>query len=117
MEGSGGGFMRQLACDGPPGEWGSAWRAPSSLAPRARPTPEARAKENAQVRTQSWGAWAASFLGAPEEETMEGADADGIGGGEEEWRDVLVERVECEVPVRVWPANTAFKAAEVVFDV
>ena len=32
-------------------------------------------------------------------------------------RDVRAEMVECEVPVRVWPANTAFKATEVVFDV
>ena len=38
-------------------------------------------------------------------------------GNEEEWRDVKVEMVECEVPIKVWPGNTAFKATEVVFDV
>jgi len=40
-----------------------------------------------------------------------------FGGGEKGWTDVKVEMVECEVPVRVWPGNTAFKAVEVVFDV
>jgi hypothetical protein len=39
------------------------------------------------------------------------------GNGEEGWRDVKVEMVECEVPVRVFPGNTAFKALDVVFDV
>lgn len=31
--------------------------------------------------------------------------------------DVRLETVEAEVPVRVWPGNTAFKASDVVFDV
>jgi hypothetical protein len=39
------------------------------------------------------------------------------GNGEEGWRDVKLEMVECEVPVRVFPGNTAFKALDVVFDV
>lgn len=39
------------------------------------------------------------------------------GGGEEGWRDVKLETVECEVPVKVFPGNTAFKALDVVFDV
>lgn len=39
------------------------------------------------------------------------------GNGLEGWVDVKVEMVECEVPVRVFPGNTAFKALEVVFDV
>lgn len=39
------------------------------------------------------------------------------GGGEEGWRDVRLETVECEVPIKVWPGNTAFKAMDVVFDV
>ncbi|KAL0945622.1 hypothetical protein HGRIS_014776 [Hohenbuehelia grisea] len=40
-----------------------------------------------------------------------------FGGGEGGWTDVKVEMVECEVPIRVWPGNTAFKAVDVVFDV
>ena len=39
------------------------------------------------------------------------------GNGEEGWQDVKLEMVECEVPVRVFPGNTAFKALDVVFDV
>ncbi|KAF8907707.1 Rgp1-domain-containing protein [Gymnopilus junonius] len=38
-------------------------------------------------------------------------------GGEDGWRDVKLETVECEVPVKVYPGNTAFKALDVVFDV
>lgn len=36
---------------------------------------------------------------------------------EEDWKEVKVEMVECEVPIKVWPGNTAFKATEVVFEV
>ncbi|KAG5718894.1 Retrograde Golgi transport protein RGP1 like protein [Termitomyces sp. T112] len=64
-----------------------------------------------------------------EEEEEEGYDgikpdlAGGVGvgvsygGGEDGWKDVRMETVECEVPVRIWPGNTAFKAADIVFDV
>lgn len=40
-----------------------------------------------------------------------------IGGGESGWGELRVETVECEVPVSVWPGNTAFRPVEVVFDV
>jgi hypothetical protein len=36
---------------------------------------------------------------------------------DEEWSAVKVETVECEVPIKVWPGNTAFKASDVVFNV
>ncbi|KIK65894.1 hypothetical protein GYMLUDRAFT_70155 [Collybiopsis luxurians FD-317 M1] len=39
------------------------------------------------------------------------------GGREARWRSVKLETVECEVPVRVWPGNTAFRPVDVVFDV
>ena len=50
---------------------------------------------------------------------MAGGVGQGVnfGSGEEGWTEVKVETVECEVPVRVWPGNTAFRAADVVFDV
>lgn len=38
-------------------------------------------------------------------------------GGTEGWREVKLETVECEVPVKVFSGNTAFKALDVVFDV
>ncbi|KAF9449322.1 Rgp1-domain-containing protein [Macrolepiota fuliginosa MF-IS2] len=38
-------------------------------------------------------------------------------GGEEGWKEVRLETVECEVPIKVWPGNTAFRAVDVVFDV
>ncbi|TFK28374.1 Rgp1-domain-containing protein [Coprinopsis marcescibilis] len=42
-----------------------------------------------------------------------GVDFEGGDG----WRNVRLEVVECEVPVRVWPGNTAFRAMDVVFEV
>jgi len=38
-------------------------------------------------------------------------------GSEEGWRHVRLETVECEVPIKVWPGNTAFRAIDVIFDV
>lgn len=40
-----------------------------------------------------------------------------VGGGDEGWSELRAETVECEVPIRVWPGNTAFRPMEVVFDV
>lgn len=39
------------------------------------------------------------------------------GGREVSWQEIKLETVECEVPVSVWPGNTAFKPVDVVFDV
>ena len=48
----------------------------------------------------------------------DGGEVD-LGAGEEDegWREIAVETVECEVPVMVWPGNTAFRPEDVVFDV
>jgi len=46
----------------------------------------------------------------------EGEEVD-LGAGDEGWRELVVETVECEVPVMVWPGNTAFRPEDVVFDV
>ncbi|KAF9265604.1 Rgp1-domain-containing protein [Marasmius fiardii PR-910] len=47
-----------------------------------------------------------------------GVDFSGCGrGGEGEWEEVKTEMVECEVPIRVWPGNTAFRSVDVLFDV
>ena len=52
-------------------------------------------------------------MGANMRETKVGSKS----AGEEDWKEVRVEMVECEVPIKVWPGNTAFKATEVVFEV
>jgi hypothetical protein len=141
---------KQLIRDGPPGEWGSSFRAPAGLAPLEKPDRDAVARAQEQAKaSMGWGAWAASLLGAGDgesyhdgdvwdeeyngDETLdgegEGAEAhkekmkirreeeERVSGGESGWQEVKLERVECEVPIRVWPGNTAFKAMEVVFDV
>lgn len=85
--------------------------------------------------TSSWSSWIASALftpttPAPEpkyhdgdeddgSEPQDGASDSGSNADNESvgWEEMRVELVECEVPVRVWPGNTAFRAPEVVFDV
>jgi len=73
---------------------------------------------------RSWATYLASpFIGATTETYSDGNEADEINGDDpvaeddEGWSPIKVETVECEVPIKVWPGNTAFKAAEVVFEV
>jgi hypothetical protein len=54
------------------------------------------------------------------DEVLTDEEAEGevdLGAGEEGWRELAVETVECEVPVVVWPGNTAFRPEDVIFDV
>ncbi|RDB27414.1 hypothetical protein Hypma_004304 [Hypsizygus marmoreus] len=135
--------IKHLVRDGPRGEWGSAWRAPSGIAPLEKPVKsQAPVPQTPPPSTpKSWVAFfASSFLGTGEREYHDGdeqetEDEEGVydgvkpdmaggvgvgvnfGGGEEGWKDVKLETVECEVPIKLWPGNTAFKAADIVFDV
>ncbi|KAI0294813.1 Rgp1-domain-containing protein [Russula brevipes] len=106
----------RLALGGAPSEGGLAWKvrlcllvavaapgaphlgADGQLAPRSRPPkpperpespPSDRGTASPPPQTRSW----------------------------EGWRELAVETVECEVPVTVWPGNTAFRPEDVVFDV
>jgi RAB6A-GEF complex partner protein 2 len=115
--------MKHLVRDGPKGEWGSSWKATRGIAPMERPVQEPGTRIPAA--SQSWTSFfATAFLGVEEADNTEGAETEGqmgietdYGGGEDGWVDVRVETVECEVPIKVWPGNTAFKAMDVVFDV
>lgn len=126
QEGPDGVRMKHLVRDGPRGEWGISWAAAKTLAPSERMPPGllAPSTTNMPRPTQSWTSFFTSaILGSTEpmnqyhdgdedieeEEEQEGNEAD--------WKEVPVEMVECEVPIKVWPGNTAFKAAEVVFEV
>jgi RAB6A-GEF complex partner protein 2 len=126
--------IKHLVRDGQRGEWGSSWKATASIAPMERPD---EASRELSQQTQTWGQFfATSFLGAGESEFNGGNEADvdvdasgegmwdgegeaqrDFGGGDDGWKDIKVETVECEVPIKVWPGNTAFKATDVVFDV
>lgn len=135
-EGPDGVRTRHLVRDGRRGQWGSSWKAAQSIAPLERPAPPSSSsaarpnptEESTPVPANtalSWVSYLASSLLGPSnvgyhdgDEELEDEDGeDGGVGPEEAWRDVKVEMVECEVPVKVWPGNTAFKATEVVFDV
>ncbi|KAI4526782.1 Rgp1-domain-containing protein [Schizophyllum commune Loenen D] len=136
--------LKSLVRDGPRGEWGSAWSATEGIAPLVR-EPQ-RARPPTHRAAPSWGyglgTLTAALLGSGTAEgegegdkadvTINGSgEYDGIkpdpaggvgmgvnfGGKEDGWRPVRVETVECELPIKVWPGNTAFKALDVVFDV
>ena len=128
--------VRGLVREGARGQWGSTWVATDSLAPLERPSkkaaelllPPGSPKAQAPApQTRSWMSLLTSaLLGMSEggfhdgDEGPTDEDADGevdLGAGEEGWREVAVETVECEVPVTVWPGNTAFRPENVVFDV
>lgn len=109
--------LKQLAQDGPAGEWGTPYKAYPSIAPKERPTSNGQGVQTSSTWRQYF---VSSFLGIGEREYHDGdeeVEEARREGEEEEWRDVRVETVECEVPISVWPGNTAFKAMDVVFDV
>jgi RAB6A-GEF complex partner protein 2 len=130
--------VRGMDREGPRGHWGSSWVPTDSLAPRERPpkpppekppSPPPPPTSTTTTQTRSWASlFAATFLGMSEggvhdgdevltdEDEADGGEVD-LGAGEEGWREIAVETVECEVPVMVWPGNTAFRPEDVVFDV
>jgi hypothetical protein len=113
--------LKQLVQDGPAGEWGTPYKAYPSIAPKERPKKD----EQSVASSSTWAQFMTSFLGSGEREYDDGNDEEeeeeeepkARGGDEDEWKEVNVETVECEVPINVWPGNTAFKAMDVVFDV
>ncbi|KAH9177078.1 Rgp1-domain-containing protein [Lactarius sanguifluus] len=129
--------VRGMVRDGPRGQWGSTWVPTDSLAPRERPPKVAepakvKPAQASSPQVRSWASFLAStFLSVSEGGFHDGDEAltdeeDGeglaegevdIGAGEEGWRELVVETVECEVPVTVWPGNTVFRPEDVVFDV
>jgi len=126
--------VRGMVREGPRGHWGNTWIPTDSLAPRERlpkPPPPPPAQNTllptSPTQTRSWASlFASTFLGGAGDEVLTDEDEDDADGGEvdlggageeEEWREIAVETVECEVPVIVWPGNTAFRPEDVVFDV
>ncbi|KAG6864955.1 hypothetical protein C0991_006142 [Blastosporella zonata] len=137
-------YVKGMVRDGGRGEWGSAWHAPKSIAPMEKPPlPPTPRPPQTPATPLSWGAFlAASLFGSGGESEYHDGDLNGeveeedivydgvkpdlaggvgvgvdFGGGEEGWRDVKLETVECEVPIKLWPGNTAFKASDIVFHV
>ncbi|KAF9242341.1 Rgp1-domain-containing protein [Melanogaster broomeanus] len=113
--------LKHLVRHGPAGEMGTAYRASPSIAPMECSKPEALSKQPPSTWTQFF---VTSFLGTAEREYHDGDEEveeenewKDKGDEEDKWKEVRVETVECEVPINVWPGNTAFKAMDVVFDV
>ena len=77
-----------------------------------------------KIKSRAFGSGAGLGIGVGEDvldETRVNRDLTSeeldIGGGDEGWGELRAEMVECEIPIRVWPGNTAFRPMEVVFDV
>lgn len=132
--------FKVLERDDEKGEWGSSWRALPTLCPLERIAPPSSPSPSSSSplsppQSQSWSSFFTSTLlgttsPAPTDDAEQENDWDGVrvdergeekgvnfAGEEEGWRNVRMETVECEVSVRVWPGNTAFKPTDVVFDV
>ena len=110
--------LKTLVRDGPNGEWGVSWRGAPSIAPLEQISDATAAGTPNGVR--SWASYFASPFTSSGSERDHGGDELDEGDeceAEEEWSAVKVETVECEVPIKVWPGNTAFKASDVVFNV
>ncbi|KAL4069146.1 Rgp1-domain-containing protein [Scleroderma citrinum] len=117
--------MKSLIRDGPAGEWGTPYRASPTIAPMER------LKAGPQDMTPQSSSWTqylvTSILGNGDRRYHDGDEEvhDGVQDRgwaehrerEDGWQEVKVEMVECELPITVWPGNTAFKAMDVVFDV
>lgn len=139
--------FRSLERDGLRGEWGSSWRASKSLAPLEKPrlgNEKVKLRSWAQLLYDSvWNTVSTIGMEDGRNQHHDGNESDvesrmgdersydgikpdlaggvGVGvnfaGGEKGWREVKLETVECEVPIKVWPGNTAFRALDVAFDV
>jgi hypothetical protein len=110
--------LKTLVRDGPRGEWGISWRGAPSIAPLEQINDATAVSSPSGLR--SWTSYLASpFTGTGSERYYEEDELDEGDEREvdEEWSAVKVETVECEVPIKVWPGNTAFKASDVVFNV
>lgn len=110
--------LKTLVRDGPSGEWGISWRGAPSIAPLEQMNDATAVGTPNGLR--SWASYLASPFTTSGSGPYQGGDELDEGDeseGEEEWSMVKVETVECEVPIKVWPGNTAFKASDVVFNV
>ena len=110
--------LKTLVRDGPNGEWGISWRGAPSIAPLEQINDATAVGTPNGLR--SWANYLASpFTNSGSERYDDGDELDEGDEREveEEWSAVKAETVECEVPIRVWPGNTAFKASDVVFNV
>lgn len=117
-KGTNGVRLKTLVPDGPSGEWGISWRGAPLISPLEQINDATIV--GAPNGLRSWASYLASpFTGAGTERYHDGdeLDEEDEREGEEEWSTVKVETVECEVPIKVWPGNTAFKASDVVFNV
>jgi hypothetical protein len=129
---------RNLVKDGSQSEWGFCYTASDDAVPLER---VGKTDQSNVQRSMGWMSYLAPgyFLKSAEgskEERTEGSEGESEGepvrwkgkgkegeigqdglGELSEWRRLIGENVEFEVPLRVWPGNTAFRPTDVVFEV
>ncbi|KAG8952574.1 hypothetical protein FRC03_012068 [Tulasnella sp. 419] len=107
--------MRHLTKDGVGGDWGTSWRASSTLAPLVKasllppsfipPSSGVFQKTHNRAAGSSWSL--RSWLGGGEEVAMD----------KDRWQELGSETVECEVGIVVWPGNTLYRPVQCEFEV
>lgn len=100
-EGGGGGWMGYLLGNSPP----------------SPPSPSSEVEDSSVEGGGGGTAAVDGILSSPLGGVGTGVCFDDTGYGDSGWRESRVETVECEVPVRVWPGNTVYRAERVVWDV
>lgn len=111
--------VKAMMRDGSPGEWGRGWRAREELVPMERRVPLMSSPATPTPPSSRLGVWTAMmnpFLTGSYHDADEGEDSDSESESSG-WAEMGIETIECVVPVRVYPGNTAFRALEVVFEV
>lgn len=99
--------MRNVQPDGQPGEWGVSFRAGDTLAPFTRVVASSTVVE----QPATWSSMLSSpFTGSTPRPESQDEEDEGI------WREVRLDMVECEVPIKVWPGATLFRPVESFFD-
>jgi RAB6A-GEF complex partner protein 2 len=118
--------LRGVGYAGEHGEWAKALvPLPGPLA-RRPPKQHLVSASTDSLSSGGWTDWLTSAFTTTTERTYHDGDLDEEAEKVEDdvdseddsgWEEMRVEMVECEVPVRVWPGNTAFRAMDVIFNV
>lgn len=102
-ESPGGTQTRHLVRDGVGGDWGTSWKASSSLVPLSQGVPTGGGYKSGRPASSS--AWSFFSSSRTLNEEPEG------------WGECSAEVVECEVGITVWPGNTLYRPAQLDFEI
>ncbi|KAG9006674.1 hypothetical protein FRB94_000509 [Tulasnella sp. JGI-2019a] len=98
---------RHLVRDGSGGDWGTSWKATPGLAPITRTDGPAENpyRQAASSSSSPWSLFTTRLVDQAAEDDVEG------------WQECVVETVECEVGITVWPGNTLYRPPQLDFNI